>query len=267
MNTALTLRGLGHRGRLLAHQLTLERPPHKRSASSPFELVVIDLDDPRIELSLLASSLHSHPGVQRRIALALLPNVVDLQYPPAVLRALQEQFDAWVPILPYEVVHPTQTLEEGFSRGFLPTLRRVMWQFVRLTSQHDLNSKNLEDYSELWTGGRAMWSYQVSTHGQGYLSEACDLLEAYVDEPLFWNATSTRWILQITCNPNYVQPQDIIHMLNRFSEEPYGVEECCWSGNFDPELSDEIILDVLAIGEVQPQAVSQPALCDVHRLS
>ena len=197
MNTLFTLRGLGHRGRMLAHQLSLERPPRPAHAQPGIEFTIIDLDDPRIEVSILASTIVAQSSIVRRVALVLVPNAFDLRRPPAAIMAIREQYDAWIPVLPYEVVHPHQIYEVGFRKGYLPALRTIFWRLVRMIQHQGIVKFSNDDFEEFWAGGATLWSFQVSASGSNRADLAGQLLEASAAEPMFWNAVSHKWMLQI----------------------------------------------------------------------
>jgi len=252
MNTLFTLRGLGHRGRQLSHQLSLERPPRPAHALPGIELVVIDIDDPRIQISLLAASAKTEPNIQRRVALVLLPNEVDLGNPPSALCAVREHFDAWIPILPYEVIDPLQEREDGFRQGYLPSLRMIFWRLSRMV-QHQGMVKFMEsDFEEFWTNGTTLWSFQVTATGNNRAQIAQQLLDAAAAEPMFWNAYSTRWMMQICGSSRLehkVSNEEIMEITEPFAKAPYNLEGIRWATSFDDDLEDRIIIDVLAIGQ------------------
>ncbi len=271
MNTLFTLRGLGHRGRLLAHQISLERPPRPAHAKAGIELTVVDLDDPRIEVSLLASSVSAQDHIHRRIALVLLPNVVDLRCAPAALTAVREQYDAWIPILPYEVTNPCQSEAFCFRQGHLPSLRTVFWRLSRMV-QHEGMVKFVEsDFEELWQGGVTLWSFQVSASGVSRAELAAQLLEASAAEPLFWNEVSTRWMMQIcTSSASHAElrMEEVVTLTERLSEDPYNLTGIRWANLYDDDIEDRMLVDVLAIGEpLACPSFEVPGLIDAYRMS
>ncbi len=271
MNTLFTLRGLGHRGRMLVHQLSLERPPRPAHALPGIELTVIDLADPRIEVTLLASTLEAAQHIQRRIALVLLPHAVDLLEAPSALYAVREQFDAWIPVLPFEVTHPTQAAEEfGFRRGYLPALRTIFWRLTRMVQHEGMVKFMASDFEEFWTGGATLWSFQVSACGATRAELAVQLLEAAAAEPMFWNGRSERWMMQI-CTSSAAEHElnmdEIITVTEPFSHEPYNLRGIRWANIYDDDLDDRMLIDVLAIGEPLADEVSLPALTAAHTLS
>lgn len=270
MNTLFALRGLGHRGRQLAYQLSLERPPRPVHALPGIELVVVDLDDPRIQITLLANSIKTEPNIQRRVALVLIPNEVDLGNPPGALSAVREHFDAWIPILPYEVVDPLQEGEDGFRQGYLPSLRMIFWRLSRMV-QHQGMVKFMEsDFEEFWTGGTTLWSFQVTASGPNRAETAQQLLDAAASEPIFWNATSSRWMMQIcsSSKPEHkVSNEEIIEITEPFARAPYKLEGIRWATSFDDDLEDRIIIDVLAIGQPLDMNMQLDFLSMDNRLS
>jgi len=252
MNTLFTLRGLGHRGRQLAYQLSLERPPRPAHTPPGIELVVVDLDDPKIQISLLANAAKAEPHIQRRVALVLIPNEVDLGNPPGALSAVREHFDAWIPILPYEVIDPLQELEDGFRQGYLPSLRMIFWRLTRMVQHQGIVKFMESDFEEFWTAGTTLWSFQVTSSGNSRAEIAQQLLDAAASEPIFWNATSKRWMMQI-CSSSLLEHKisndEIIEITEPFAKAPYKLEGIRWATSFDDDLEDRIIVDVLAIGE------------------
>lgn len=270
MKTLFTLRGLGHRGRMLAHQLSLERPPRPAHSVPAIEFTIIDLDDPRIEISMLASTLAPQSHILRRIALVLVPNAFDLRRPPAPIYAVREQYDAWIPILPYEVLHPYQMHEIGFRKGYLPALRTIFWRLVRMV-QHQATIKFDEsDFQEFWSGGTTLWSFQVSASGVNRAEIAGQLLEASAAEPIFWNANSNKWMLQICTSSEEefrLSMDEINTVIERFSEEPFQLAGIRWATVNDDDLEDRMVIDVLAVGEPLPYSQDLPTLADVHRMS
>lgn len=270
MNTLFTLRGLGHRGRMLAHQLSLERPPRPAHAKAGIELTVVDLDDPRIEVALLASTVTASDSIQRRVALVLLPNAVDLRRAPPALIAVREQYDAWIPVLPYEVTHPCQAEEFGFRKGYLPSLRTIFWRLTRMV-QHEGMVKFVDsDYEELWSGGVTLWSFQVTASGSNRAELAAQLLEASAAEPLFWNDSSERWMMQICTSSAEgleLNMDEVVSLTEPFSQEPYNLTGIRWANLYDDDLEDRMLIDVLAIGHPLERSEAVPALCDAHRMS
>ena len=269
MNTLFTLRGLGHRGRMLSHQLSLERPPRPAHAPPGIELTVVDLGDPRIEIALLASCVDT--PAQRRVALVLLPTALDLSHAPPALSAVREQFDAWIPVLPYEVVNPQQGADLGYSRGYLPSLRTVFWRLTRMV-QHEGMVKFMEsDFEEFWTGGATLWSFQVTASGTNRADLAAQLLEAAAAEPIFWNSHSERWMMQLCTSSeaaHELSMDEIIAVTEPFGHEPYNLQGIRWANLYDDDLGDRLLVDVLAIGE--PLHASAPAdaqLVGGHTLS
>ncbi len=270
MNTLFTLRGLGHRGRMLAHQLSLERPPRPAHALPGIEFTIIDLDDPRVEVAMLASTISARPNILKRIALVLVPNAFDLRTPPGGIFAIREQYDAWIPVLPYEVVHPHQVHEEGIRKGYLPSLRTIFWRLVRMVQHQGMVKFVDSDFEEFWSGGATLWSFQVSASGTNRASLAADLLESSAAEPLFWNAVSHKWMLQICTSSEpglEVTMEEIVTVTERFSEEPFRLEGIRWANVYDDDLEDRMVIDVLAIGEPLPYKAETPMLADVHRMS
>ena len=272
MNTLFTLRGLGHRGRVLSHQLSLERPPRPAHAVPGIELTVVDLADPRIELALLASTVHGAPHAARRIALVLLPNALDLLAAPGGLHAVREQFDAWIPVLPFEVTHPCQIGEEtGYRSGYLPSLRTIFWRLSRMVQHAGMVKFTESDFDEFWCGGATLWSFQVSASGEGRARLAAQLLEASASEPLLWNAHAPRWMMQLSTSsrPEYELAMDeIVALTEPFAAEPVSLAGIRWANSYDDDLGDRLLVDVLAIGE--PIAVvdeAPPMLTLAHRLS
>jgi len=270
MNTLFTLRGLGHRGRQLAHQLSLERPPRPAHALPGIELVVVDIDDPRIQISLLANSVKTEKNIQRRVALVLIPNEVDLGNPPSALCAVREQFDAWIPILPYEVIDPLQEGEDGFRQGYLPSLRMIFWRLSRMV-QHQGMVKFMEsDFEEFWKAGTTLWSFQVTASGPSRAETAQQLLDAAATEPIFWNSTSAHWMMQICSSSKEgleVSNEEIIEITEPFTRSPYNLKGIRWAKSFDDDLEDHIIIDVLAIGKPLDMNTQIDMLSMTNRLS
>ena len=270
MNTQFTLRGLGHRGRMLSHQLSLERPPRPAHALPGIEFTIVDLDDPRVEAAMLASTLSAKANIVKRIALVLCANAFDLRTPPPAILAIREQFDAWIPVLPYEVMHPNQNREEGFRKGFLPSLRTIFWRLVRMIQHQGMVKFVDSDFEEFWSGGATLWSFQVSASGKTRAELAADLLEAAAAEPLFWNAVSHKWMLQICTSSEpelEVTMDEIVTVTERFTHEPFHLEGIRWANVYDDDLEDRMVIDVLAIGEPIEQVADAPLLADVHRMS
>ena len=270
MNTLFTLRGLGHRGRMLAHQLSLERPPRPAHAQPGIEFTIVDLDDPRIEVAILASTIAAQASIVRRVALVLASNAFDLRKPPAAILAIREQYDAWIPVLPYEVIHPHQLHEVGIRRGHLPSLRTIFWRLVRMTQHQGIVKFNASDFEEFWSGGATLWSFQVSASGTNRAELAAQLLEAAATEPLFWNAVSHRWMLQICTSSERgleATMDEIVTVTERFRDEPFSLEGIRWANVYDDDLEDRMVIDVLAIGEPLPDKAEVPVLADVHRMS
>ena len=272
MNTSFTLRGLGHRGRVLSHQLSLERPPRPAHAAPGIELTVVDLADPRIELALLASTADAPEAPVRRVALVLLPNAVDLLRPPGGLRAVREQFDAWVPVLPFEVANPCQIGEElGYRSGYLPNLRTIFWRLTRMV-QHAGMVKFIEsDFDEFWSDGATLWSFQVSASGEGRAELAAQLLEASASEPLLWNGSAPRWMMQITTSAEAayeLSMDEIVALTEPLTAEPVNLAGIRWANSYDDDLADRLLVDVLAIGEgIEQPAEAPPMLTLAHRMS
>ena len=255
---------------MLVHQLSLERPPRPAHAPPGIELTVVDLEDTRIEVALLASTVQPNEHIQRRVALVLLPRAVDLLNAPPAIHAVREQFDAWIPILPYEVTNPHQSAEFGFRSGYLPSLRTTFWRLTRMV-QHEGMVKFIEsDFEEFWTGGATLWSFQVSASGTQRAELAVQLLEAAAAEPLFWNGYSERWMMQICTSSaaeHELNMEEIIAVTEPFSQEPYNLRGIRWANIYDDDLDDRMLIDVLAIGEPLTEATPPPALTEAHRLS
>ena len=270
MNTLFTLRGLGHRGRMLVHQLSLERPPRPAHALPGIELTVIDLEDPRIEVTLLASTLEADEHIQRRVALVLMPKAISLLDAPSGIHAVREQYDAWVPVLPYEITHPHQGAEFGFRRGYLPSLRTIFWRLTRMV-QHEGMVKFMEsDFEEFWSGGATLWSFQVAASGPQRAELAVQLLESAAAEPLYWNGYSERWMMQICTSSKAefeLNMDEIVTVTEPFSKEPYNLQGIRWANIYDDDLEDRMLIDVLAIGDPLEVPVPLPALTAAHRLS
>jgi hypothetical protein len=270
MNTLFALRGLGHRGRQLAHQLSLERPPRPAHALPGIELVVVDLDDPRIQVTVLATTVKPEPDIKRRVALVLIPNEVDLGNPPGALSAVREHFDAWIPILPYEVIDPHQEGALGFRQGYLPSLRMIFWRLTRMV-QHQGMVKFMEsDFEEFWTSGTTLWSFQVTASGNKRAETAQQLLDAAATEPIFWNATSSRWMMQICSSSRLehkVSNEEIMEIIEPFSKAPYNLEGIRWATSYDDDLEDGIIIDVLAVGQPLDLNAQLDFLSTTSRLS
>ncbi len=255
---------------MLAHQLSLERPPRPAHAQPGIEFTIVDLDDPRIEIAMLASTIMAQPSVVRRIALVLMPNAIDLRHPPAAILAIREQYDAWIPVLPFEVLHPHQMHEIGFRKGYLPALRTIFWRLVRMIQHQGMVKFMASDFEEFWAGGTTLWSFQVSSSGKNRAELAGQLLEAAAEEPVFWNAVSNKWMLQICTSSearHEVRMDEIITITERFSEEPFSLEGIRWANVYDDDLEDRIVIDVLAIGEPLPDKSEMPVLIDAHRMS
>ena len=271
MNTLFTLRGLGHRGRVLAHQLSLERPPRPAHASAGIELTVVDLADPRVELALLASTVVSDDAIQRRVALVLAPRAFDLASAPPALHVVREQFDAWIPVLPFEVTHPHQDPELGLRSGYLPSLRTIFWRLARMLQHPGIVDFDDDDFEELWTNGTTLWSFSATASGPTRAELAAQLLEASGAEPLLWNATSRRWMMQITASAlgdDQLQMEEIVALTEPFSAEPFQLEGIRWAISYDDDLADRLVVDVLAVGEPIAQAASaETALVGAHRMS
>jgi len=274
MNTLFTLRGLGHRGRMLVHQLSLERAPRPAHAAPGIELTVIDLADPRIEISLLAATLEANDNIHRRIALVLLPRAIDLLDAPPAIYAVREQYDAWIPVLPYEVTHPVQAAEDlGFTRGHLPSLRTIFWRLTRMIQHRGLLPFQASDFEDFWSGGATLWSFQVTASGTNRAELAAQLLEACATEPMLWNGCSRYWMMQLctsSSNAEQLQMDEVIAVTERFSEEPYNIEGIRWATMYDDDLEDRLLIDVIAVGD--PTLTMQledapPALTAAHRLS
>jgi hypothetical protein len=270
MNTLFTLRGLGHRGRQLAHQLSLERPPRPPHKLPGIELVVVDLDDPRIQIELLANSTRIEAHIQSRIALVLIPNECDLGNPPSPLRTVREYFDAWIPILPYEVVNPNQEFELGFRQGYMPSVRMIFWRLTRMVQHQGMVQFMESDFEEFWKDGTTLWSFQVTASGENRAEIAAQLLDAAATEPIFWNAYSNRWMMQICSSslPEYqITNEEIVAVTEPFSHEPYNLTGIRWATSVDDDLEDRIIIDVLAIGEPLGLNAQLDILSNLHRLS
>ena len=270
MNTLFTLRGLGHRGRVLSHQLSLERPPRPAHALPGIELTVVDLADPRIEIALLASTVEAAEHIQKRVALVLLPNAVDLLNAPSALHAVREQFDAWIPVLPFEVMQPQQLSEFGFRSGHLASLRTIFWRLTRMVQCQGMVKFMESDFEEFWQGGATLWSFEVSASGVARAElAAAQLLEAAM-EPLLYNGTSERWMMQICTSSDAeheLRMDEIIAVTEPFSHEPFNLQGIRWANIYDDDMADRMVIDVLAVGE--PIVVEEPmaALTDAHRLS
>ena len=73
----------------------------------------------------------------------------------------------------------------------------IFWRLSRMV-QHQGMVKFMEsDFEEFWTGGTTLWSFQVTASGDNRAEVAQQLLDAAAAEPIFWNANSSRWMMQL----------------------------------------------------------------------